>query len=96
LVLCDARSVDEADVVNAERRAPNHIGEISLATFNSKHRWYYYPAMNSNEMLVFTTFDSENGGRNPGSIHTAIDVSNTFPDAVPRESIESRAFVFYE
>jgi hypothetical protein len=96
LALCDARSVGRADVVPTERRAPNHIGEILLATFNPEHRWYYFSNMTSDEVLVFKTFDSENAGRTPGSIHTSIDVPGISPDAPPRESIETRAFVFYD
>ena len=95
LALCDARSVDEADMVDAERRSPSHTGEISLATHNPKHKWFYYPDMNPDEVLIFKTFDSNNGGHMPYAIHTAIDISEMFPDAVPRESIETRAFVFY-
>ena len=96
LTLCDARSVDEADMVNAERRSPSHIGEISLATFNPDHRWFYYPQMNSEEVLIFKTFDSQNGGRVPYAIHTAIDIPATSANVRPRESIETRAFVFYQ
>lgn len=96
LVLCDARSVDDSDMVDAERRAANHTGEIALATHNPKHRWFYYPEMNPNEVLIFKTFDSENGGRVPYAIHTAVDISEQYPGAAPRESIETRAFVFYE
>ena len=96
LALCDARSVDEADMVDAERRAANHTGEISLATYNPKHSWFYYSDMNSKEMLIFKTFDSENGGRMPYAIHTAIDIPATSPNVRPRESIETRAFIFYD
>jgi hypothetical protein len=96
LVLCDARTVDAADVVPAERRAPNHIGEILLATFNPAHHWYYFSNMTSDEVMMFKTFDSENEGRTPGSIHTSVDVPGISPDAPPRESIETRAFVFYD
>ena len=96
LVLCDARTVSTSDVVPTERRAPNHIGEILLATYNPLHQWYYFSKMTSDEALVFKTFDSENAGRTPGSIHTSIDVPGISPDAPPRESIETRAFVFYD
>ena len=96
LVMCDARTVGTADVVPTERRAPNHIGEILLATYNPEHRWYYFSNMTSEEMLVFKTFDSDNAGRTPGSIHTSIDVPGISPDVPPRESIETRAFVFYD
>lgn len=96
LVLCDARTVGMADVVATERRSPTHTGEILLATFNPRHRWYYYSNMASDEILVFKTFDSADAGRKPGSIHTSIDIADTPPDAPPRESIETRAFVFYD
>ena len=96
LALCDARSVDQADMVKTERRSPSHVGEISLATFNPDHRWFYYPEMNSEEVLIFKTFDSENGGRMPYAIHTAIDIPVASPNVRPRESIETRAFVFYQ
>jgi len=52
--------------------------------------------MTSDEVLVFKTFDSDNAGRTPGSIHTSIDVPGVSPHAPPRESIETRAFVFYD
>ncbi len=96
LALCDARSVDEADRVKTERRSPSHVGEISLATFNPDHRWFYYPEMNPEEVLIFKTFDSENGGRMPYAIHTAIDIPAASPNVRPRESIETRSFVFYQ
>ena len=96
LVMCDTRTVGTVDVVPTERRAPNHIGEILLATYNPAHRWYYFSNMTSDEVLVFKTFDSENAGRTPGSIHTSIDVPGVSPDTPPRESIETRAFVFYD
>ena len=96
LALCDARSVDERDMVDAVRRAPNHTGEISLATYNPEHKWYYYSQMRSKEVLIFKTFDSQNDGQMPYAIHTAIDISQKFPNATARESIETRAFVFYE
>lgn len=95
LALCDVRSIDEKDMVDAERRAPNHIGEISLATFNPNHRWVYFSRMRPTEVLLFKTFDSINSGRNRCSIHTAINLPDAPANARPRESIESRAFAFY-
>ena len=96
LALCDARSVDMDDVLATVRQAPNHTGEILLATYSPGHRWYYFSNMTSDEVLVFKTFDSETAGRDAGSIHTSIDIPGTPADAVPRESIETRAFVFYD
>lgn len=95
LALCDVRSIDEDDMVEAERRAPNHIGAISLAVYNPGHRWYYFSAMCPDEVLLFKTFDSIHDGNTLCSIHTAINLPDAPADAKPRESIESRAFVFY-
>jgi len=96
LALCDVRSIDSNDMVDTERRAPNHIGEIILATYNQAHRWYYFADMRPDEVLLFKTFDSNNQGKTLCSIHTAIDLPDAPANALPRESIESRAFVFYQ
>lgn len=95
LALCDVRSIDARDMIDAERRAPNHIGEISLATYNPDHRWVYFSNMRPDEVLLFKTFDSIEQGNTNCSIHTAIDLPDAPTNARPRESIESRAFVFY-
>ena len=95
LALCDARSVKQADLVDTERRAPNHTGEIQLAVHASRQQWYYFPEMRPDEVLLFKTFDSLNGGANPCSIHSAIRLPEAPANAKPRESVETRAFVFY-
>lgn len=95
LALCDVRSIDRKDMVEAERRAPNHTGEISLATYNPDHRWVYFSNMRPDEVLLFKTFDSIEQGRTNCSIHTAINLADAPANARPRESIESRAFAFY-
>jgi len=95
LALCDARSLDPPDLIDSERRAPNHTGEIQLAVHAAEQRWYYYPEMRPPEVLVFKTFDSIDGGVHPCSIHSAIHLPQAPVDAKPRESVESRAFVFY-
>ena len=95
LALVDARSLESGDIVDTERRAPNHVGEIQLALHSPNQRWYYYPHMRPDEVLLFRTFDSIDGGARPCSIHTAIHLPDAPADAPPRESVETRAFVFY-
>ena len=96
LALVDARSVEPEQIVDTERRAPNHVGEIQLALHDPGQRWYYYSSMRPGEVLLFKTFDSIDGGTGRTTIHTAIKLPDAPPDAKPRESIETRAFVFYE
>ncbi|HEY5719915.1 MAG TPA: CmcJ/NvfI family oxidoreductase [Gammaproteobacteria bacterium] len=95
LALCDARSLQPSDLVDTERRAPNHVGEIQLALHRPGHRWYYYPRMRPDEVLLFKTFDSLAAGVTPCSIHSAIRLPDAPAAARPRESVETRAFVFY-
>lgn len=95
LALCDARRLTPADLVDTERRAPNHSGEIQLALHDPAQHWYYYPDMRPDEVLLFKTFDSLDGGVHPCSIHSAVRLPDAPADAKPRESIETRAFVFY-
>ena len=95
LALVDARSVAPEHIVDTERRSPTHVGEIQLAVHAGGQRWFYYPAMRPHEVLMFKTFDSIDGGTHPCTIHTAIKLPAAPPAAKPRESIETRAFVFY-
>jgi hypothetical protein len=95
LALCDTRSLTTADLVDTERRAPNHTGEIQLALHSDEQRWFYFPKMRADEVILFKTFDSIDGGVNPCSIHSAIRLPDAPADAKPRESIEARALVFY-
>jgi hypothetical protein len=95
LTVCDARSVAAADLVTTERRAKDRIGELLLATYNLNHRWIYFPHMQPNEALLIKTFDSEADGRAVSCIHTAFEDPTSPPGAPPRESMETRAFVFF-
>ena len=96
LALADARTLAPEQLVDTVRRSPTHVGALQLALHDPGQRWFYYPEMRPNEVLLFRTFDSIDGGTRPCSIHTAIHLPDAPADARPRESIETRAFVFYE
>lgn len=95
LTCCDAQTISAEDVIAVERRAVDRIGELELVRFNAAHQWYYYPAMNKDEVLLIKTYDSESDGRAARSIHTAFNNPLAPDDAPPRESIESRMLVFF-
>jgi hypothetical protein len=95
LALCDASSVRPADLVSVERRADERIGEIQVALFDPGQRWYYFPEMQMDEVLLFKTFDSETDGRSRFTIHTSFEDAGAPVDAPPRESIETRCLVFF-
>ena len=96
LALADATSVDDGDLVVQERRYPDRVGETYRVHFNPRHRWFYFPQMRRDEALLIKCFDSATDGRARLSIHSAFDDPTAGPDAPPRQSIEIRAFVFFE
>ena len=95
LAIADAKSVDPDDLLVAERRYPNRVGQTYRLKYNPRHRWVYFPRMRRDEALVFKVFDSEKDGRARFTPHTSFDDPATPPGAPPRQSIEARALVFF-
>lgn len=96
LAVCDARSVDTADLVCGEVRYPQRSGEIYLLRHAARHRWSYFSAMDRHEALVFKQYDSQVSGVARFTPHAAFNHPDAPPDAPPRESIEVRCLVIYE
>ena len=95
LALCDFSSANPADFIASERRAKERVGELELMIHNPTHRWYYFPEQRFDEALLIKTFDSARDGRARKAAHTAFNNPLAAPDTPPRESIESRLFVFF-
>jgi hypothetical protein len=98
LALCDASSVTKSDLHDSEVRGGlNDPSRPSLfgfnLSYNARHRWYYAPRMQPDEVLAFKLFDSESE-RVQWTGHTAFDHPATPPNAPPRESIEIRTISF--
>ena len=98
LALCDASSVVESDLNDSEIRGGlNDPSRPSMWGFNlsysPRHRWYYAPRMQPDEVLVFKLFDSDRS-RVQWTGHTAFDDPTAAPDAPARESIEIRTISF--
>ncbi len=95
LTFCDASSTCDEDLVPVTRQAKDRVGEIQLATHNPSHCWYYFPRMQPSEVALFKTYDSETNGKARFTLHTAFDDPAAPLEAPPRESIETRCFVFF-
>lgn len=96
LVLCDAATIVDTDMVVADysRNEPNWHKSWSLH-FNPDQRWYYFPEMTADELILFKGYDSATH-YNLRSAHTAFDDRHAYPNAKPRESVEARFFVYYD
>ena len=95
LAVCDAATVDPAQLVPSDLVYPNRVGETYSVTFDPAHRWFYVPEMRADEALLLKCYDSKTDGRARFAPHSAFTDPTTPPDALPRESIEIRALVFH-
>jgi len=95
LALCDARSIAPEDLLATDLIYPDKVGETYSLAYNPLHKWFYFPRLVREEAILIKCFDSDTG--NPGrfTAHTAFDDPSTPPNARPRESIETRALVFF-
>ena len=62
---------------------------------SDSHRWYFYPKMNRDEVVMFKTYDSNEKPFMP-TLHSAFDDPTSNENASPRESIEVRAICFFD
>ena len=101
LTVCDARTVQPKDlfetVVYGYGASNYSWHEIGIDTFSVKysqdHRWYYYPRMTPDEVLVFKAYDSE-GVIGRTCPHCAFANPLAAPDSPARRSIELRVLCF--
>ncbi len=96
LGLCDARSVDDSRLHTVERRAYDRVGQTRHASYDAANLWYYFPRMNRDEAVLIKNYDTATDGRARYALHTALEDPTSPSDAAPRESIETRALVFFD
>jgi hypothetical protein len=95
LAVCDAGSVASEDLVGTDLVYRDRVGEIYSVRFNPQHRWFYVPAMQTDEVLLLKCYDSARDGRARFAPHSAFEDPAAPADMLPRESIELRTCVFH-
>jgi hypothetical protein len=96
IAICDATTVVAADVVPSQTYYFDEIYEQNaLFRYNPAQRWYYYPDMTPDEMIIWAGYDSD--PRFPSIVaHAAFDDPNcTDPNAI-RSNIDTRIYVFFD
>jgi len=96
LAVLDASTLDPNDLLATDLVYPDRIGEIYHLAYNPHQRWYYFPDMLRDEVLLIKGYDSRHDGRARFTPHTAFQAPNTPPGAPPRESIEVRTLAFFD
>jgi hypothetical protein len=95
LAVCDSSSIDPKDFVASDLIYRDKVGETYRFTYNPNHRWFYFPRLERNEVILLKCYDSKEDGRARFTAHSAFEDTTSAPDAAPRESIEVRALVFW-
>lgn len=102
LCVCDMRSVDPKDIVFGDGTATGNIRQYykvvdQRVVFSPNQRWYYFPDMSDDEVLLFRQYDTRQEELNLRTVfHTAAADPNTPPDAPMRYTIEVRMQAVYE
>lgn len=96
LVVCDARTIDDADWIALERHYGDRVGVTMNLRYNPGHRWYYFPGLDGSEAVLFKNYDSETGGTARFTAHGSFRHPGTRTGATPRESVEVRTLMFWD
>ncbi|WP_229178343.1 CmcJ/NvfI family oxidoreductase [Bradyrhizobium ivorense] len=96
LAFADASTTPTTDVF--EHTFINPVGESfrSLSVhYSPLVRWYYFPNMHPDEVVLFKGYDSDRH-YDYWSAHSAFDNRRAYPNALPRESVEARFYVYFD
>jgi hypothetical protein len=105
VAVCDARSINDDLMHKIVRSAPHRTepsfeysrsSETRHASYDANHRWFYFPQMSADEVLLFKNYDTLRDGTARYALHSAFDDPTSPPNPAPRQSIESRAFLFFD
>ncbi|KAK4173619.1 hypothetical protein QBC36DRAFT_389582 [Triangularia setosa] len=96
LGLCDSRSVDvEDDIIPSDTVFPTNVAETLQVHHSPAHKWYFLDKQSRDELLLFKIFDSDETSSRVCP-HAAIQPDlRGYGSGRPRESIETRAMIFY-
>ncbi|KAF2841900.1 hypothetical protein M501DRAFT_988178 [Patellaria atrata CBS 101060] len=95
LAFADGSSVRDEELVGIEHRYPNRTGETAGVRFSNEQRWWYWSAMEDDEVVLLKCFDGDEDVGPVGRVpHSAFVDPRTGEGARGRESIEVRALVF--
>ena len=91
----DWQTLPLGDVIDYFYTGRGQDSLVAAPVYNPEHRWWYFPLMETNEVLVITQLDSR-----PGHAvycpHTSFDNKSVARDVPPRRSIETRLLAVFE
>lgn len=95
LAMCDVTSTLPEDFFKLHLRYRDRNGENYVMRHSPKHKWWYFPKMTTEQVIILKTYESETDGRARFVGHTAFEDPTSSPDAPARESVEIRTIAFF-
>lgn len=95
LAMCDVTSSPSDDFFKLHLRYRDRDGENYVMRYNPGHRWWYFPDMTPDQVILLKTYESETDGRARFVGHSAFVDPTSKPDAPFRESVEIRTMAFF-
>ncbi len=95
LAMCDVTSSPKEDFFKLYLHYRDRVGENYLMRHSPNHKWWYFPQMTPEQVIILKTYESETDGRARFVGHSAFEDPNSAPDAPPRESVEIRTIAFF-
>jgi hypothetical protein len=101
LVMCDGSTIPPENLIVFDAcmakpyDKPGNVFESQLCKYDERMRWYYFPNMTQDELLVFKAYDTDHSLWSQ-PLHNSADIPGVPADSVPRCSIESRFFAFWK
>ncbi|KAH7350902.1 hypothetical protein BKA65DRAFT_549889 [Rhexocercosporidium sp. MPI-PUGE-AT-0058] len=94
LAMCDVTSAPADDFFKLHLRYRDRTGENYVMRYSAKHKWWYFPKMEADQVILLKTYESiPNVARFVG--HTAFEDPTSPSDAKIRESVEIRTIAFF-
>jgi hypothetical protein len=93
--MCDVTTSTDEDFITMKLRYRDRDGEIFVMRYSPQHRWWYFPRMTPDQVILLKTYESATDGRARFVGHCAFEDPTTLPDAPMRESIEVRTMAFF-
>jgi hypothetical protein len=95
LAMCDVTSTKAEDFFKLYLRYRDRNGENYVMRYSPDHKWWYFPKMTPEQVIILKTYESETDGRARFVGHSAFEDPNSPPDAPIRESVEIRTIAFF-
>lgn len=95
IAVADARTMRTEDFLATDLVYKDRVGEIYQNAHSDGQKWYWYPGMGGDEVLLLKCFDTATDGRARYTAHTGFENPDAAPDTPPRESIEVRTMISF-